>query len=152
MSRWFIIGVSVILWSAATAALWFGHDVCDAFRDRLFVGIGEGGYGPVAPAIISDFFPDRVTRARAFRFLRAIPVGSALGYVIGGFAASHCGWQAGRSICGGNATGILLRDLVFLGNAIRAINAERCKTERATLRDYLNRLRAYQIVMWNTWR
>src|SRR5205807_529909 len=57
------------------------------------VGIGEGGYGPAAPTILSDLFPIE-TRGRVMAiFYAAIPVGSALGYVIGGAIGSHFGWR-----------------------------------------------------------
>lgn len=47
---------------------------------RLFVGIGEAAYGPLAPTILSDLFPiEKRGRVLAI-FYAAIPVGSALGY------------------------------------------------------------------------
>src|SRR5260370_10378477 len=60
---------------------------------RLLVGVGEGGYGPAAPTIISDLFPLEVRGRVLSYFYVAIPVGSALGFAIGGFATSHWGWQ-----------------------------------------------------------
>ena len=57
MSRWVIIGVSVILWSAATAASGLAGTFTLLLITRLFVGVGEGGYGPAAPTIIADLFP-----------------------------------------------------------------------------------------------
>src|SRR5213592_4023494 len=57
MSRWLIIGASVILWSAATAGSGLAGTFALLFTLRLLVGVGEGGYGPAAPTIISDFFP-----------------------------------------------------------------------------------------------
>jgi len=60
---------------------------------RICVGIGEGGYGPAAPTILSDLFPIE-TRGRVMAiFCAAIPVGSALGYVIGGLVGAHLGWR-----------------------------------------------------------
>lgn len=56
MSRWVIIGASVILWSAATAASGLAGTFTFLLITRLFVGVGEGGYGPAAPTIIADFF------------------------------------------------------------------------------------------------
>jgi MFS family permease len=50
---------------------------------RCFVGIGEAAYGPVAPPLISDFYPVKVRGRILAWFYMAIPVGSALGYVIG---------------------------------------------------------------------
>jgi MFS family permease len=51
---------------------------------RAFVGIGEAAYGPVAPTIIADLYPiERRGRVLAW-FYVAIPVGSALGFLLGG--------------------------------------------------------------------
>src|SRR5207302_1682972 len=51
---------------------------------RLFVGVGEAAYGPAAPAILADLYPvERRGRILAF-FYVAIPVGSALGYLLAG--------------------------------------------------------------------
>lgn len=92
-SRWLIIGASVILWSAATAASGLAGTFVLLLITRLFVGVGEGGYGPAAPTIIADLFP-LASRGRALSFFYvAIPVGSALGYAIGGFVAAHWRWQ-----------------------------------------------------------
>ncbi len=83
-SRWLIIGSAVILWSLATAASGLAVSFAMLFATRVLVGIGEGGYGPAAPTILADLFPLE-TRGRILAlFCAAIPVGSALGYVLGG--------------------------------------------------------------------
>jgi MFS family permease len=92
-SRWLLVGVSVLLWSFATAgsglAWTFGVLLCT----RLFVGIGEAGYGPAAPTIISDLYPVARRGSVLAWFYVAIPVGSALGYVIGGAVGNAFGWR-----------------------------------------------------------
>jgi predicted MFS family arabinose efflux permease len=51
---------------------------------RAVVGVGEAAYGPAAPALISDMYPvERRGRVLSWFYI-AIPVGSALGYVLGG--------------------------------------------------------------------
>ena len=88
-SRWLIIGCTVILWSLATAASGLAVSFAMLFATRVLVGIGEGGYGPAAPTILADFFPLE-TRGRILAlFCAAIPVGSALGYVLGGAVLTH---------------------------------------------------------------
>jgi len=57
------------------------------------VGVGEAGYGTVSPGLIADFYPpSHRTRALSI-FYVAIPVGSALGYVLGGWLANAFSWQ-----------------------------------------------------------
>src|SRR5205823_2411491 len=93
LSRWVIVGGAVILWSLASGASGLAATFGILFVTRIFVGIGEGGYGPAAPTILSDLFPI-ATRGRIMAvFCAAIPVGSALGYVLGGLIGSHLGWR-----------------------------------------------------------
>ena len=90
-SRWLVIGVCVILWSLATAAGGLAGTFFALFVTRIFVGIGEGGYGPAAPTILADYFPvEKRGRIMAI-FCAAIPVGSALGYVLGGLIGAQLG-------------------------------------------------------------
>src|SRR5438034_4625805 len=93
LSRWIIIGSAVILWSLASGGSGLAATFGILFATRIFVGIGEGGYGPAAPTILADLFPIQ-TRGRVMAiFYTAIPVGSALGYVIGGVVGAHLGWR-----------------------------------------------------------
>jgi len=59
-SRWMLVGVGVILWSLASGASGLAGAFVALLLTRCFVGIGEAAYGPVAPTIISDFYPGRV--------------------------------------------------------------------------------------------
>jgi len=83
-SRWLIVGLSVALWSLATAGSGLAATFSILFATRLFVGLGEAGYGPAAPTLISDFFPVNVRGRKLAYFYLAIPVGSALGFALGG--------------------------------------------------------------------
>src|SRR6267154_3546142 len=92
-SRWIIIGSAVLLWSLASGGSGLAATFTILFATRVLVGIGEGGYGPAAPTILADLFPIE-TRGRIMAiFCSAIPVGSALGYVIGGLVGAHFGWR-----------------------------------------------------------
>jgi MFS family permease len=143
MSRWLIIGASVILWSAATAASGMVGTFALLLTMRLFVGVGEGGYGPAAPTIISDLFP-LALRGRALSyFYVALPVGSAIGYAIGGFVTSRWGWQTAFFAVA--PPGVLLGLVCFMRRDPRE-QLERLKQKRrASLRDYLGlvRIRSY---------
>jgi MFS transporter, Spinster family, sphingosine-1-phosphate transporter len=64
------------------------------------VGVGEAAYVTVGPSLLSDYFPrDRRGRVMAI-FFCAIPVGSALGYVVGGLMGEHFGWRAAFFVAG----------------------------------------------------
>ena len=94
MSRWLLVGAAVILWSLATAASGWAGTFVILLVTRLFVGVGEAGYGPAAPTIISDFYPVARRGSVLAWFYVAIPVGSALGYVVGGYVGgTSLGWR-----------------------------------------------------------
>jgi MFS family permease len=86
-SRWVLIGVGVGLWSLASGASGLAGTFFALLLTRCMVGVGEAAYGPVAPALISDFYPVKVRGQMLAWFYMAIPVGSALGYVLGGAVA-----------------------------------------------------------------
>jgi MFS family permease len=96
MSRWFLVGIGVIVWSLATGATGLvspdfslaGNMFLTVFLARCLVGIGEAAYGPVAPTIISDLYPVEKRGSKMALFYVAIPVGSALGYVTGGLVTA----------------------------------------------------------------
>jgi MFS family permease len=96
-SRWRLVGIAVILWSLASGASGLAATFLLLLLARCCVGIGEAAYGPVAPTMISDLYPVKIRGQVLAWFYTAIPVGSALGYVLGGWVAnSGIGdWGAG---------------------------------------------------------
>jgi MFS family permease len=86
-SRWLLIGIGVTLWSLASGASGLAGSFVALLLTRCFVGVGEAAYGPVAPAMIADLYPLAVRGRVLAWFYMAIPVGSALGYVLGGWVA-----------------------------------------------------------------
>ena len=92
-SRWMIIGLSVAVWSVASGVTGLASTFAMLLATRVFLGIGEAGYGPAAPTIISDLYPiEKRGRVLAWFFM-AIPVGSALGYAFGGLIHHYLGWR-----------------------------------------------------------
>ena len=98
-SRWLLIAVGVGLWSLASGAGGLSTSFTMMLVTRCFVGIGEGAYGPIAPALISDLYPVSARGRVLSWFYLAIPVGGALGYALGGEAAAanpaHQSWRWG---------------------------------------------------------
>jgi len=145
ISRWLIIGVAVTLWSIASGASGLAATFAILFMTRILVGIGEGGYGPAAPTILSDLFPIE-TRGRIMAiFCAAIPVGSALGYVIGGLVGAHLGWRWAFYLV--TPPGLLLGLLCFWQRDPRVTGGHLTQKSRRSIRDYLNlfRTRSYLI-------
>jgi MFS family permease len=144
-SRWIIVGCAVILWSLASGGSGLAATFAILFATRVCVGIGEGGYGPAAPTILSDLFPIE-TRGRIMAiFYAAIPVGSALGYVIGGLIGAHLGWRWAFYLVA--PPGLLLGLLCFWQRDPRVAANHPQKSSRRSISDYLNlfRTRSYLI-------
>jgi MFS family permease len=146
ISRWIIVGSAVILWSLASGGSGLAATFAILFATRIFVGIGEGGYGPAAPTILADLFSIE-TRGRVMAiFYAAIPVGSALGYVIGGVIGAHLGWRWAFYIV--TPPGLLLGLLCFLQRDPRvAAHHVVQESPRRSMADYLRlfRTRSYLI-------
>ena len=80
-------------WSLASGATGLAGSFAILLVTRIFVGIGEGGYGPAAPTILADFYPLAMRGRVMAIFFIAIPVGSALGYAFAGAVAAHWDWR-----------------------------------------------------------
>jgi len=147
MSRWVLAGCSVIVWSLLTGGSGLAGTFSILLLTRLMVGIGEAGYGPAAPTIISDLFPIQRRGQVLAWFYMAIPVGSALGYAIGGLVGSWLGWRAAFYVV--TPPGLLLGLLCFLRKdpPRGASDQSQGRQKRAGLADYLVLLRTPSYVL-----
>ena len=112
--RWprrFLVGAGVFVWSLATVLSGLATSYHHLLLARSVIGVGEAGFGVVSPTLISDLF-SREARGRMLAFFYvAIPVGSALGFLLGGYVGEHHGWRAAFFLAG--APGIVLGLLAF---------------------------------------
>jgi predicted MFS family arabinose efflux permease len=83
-----LISAAVLLWSLASGASGLATSFAVLLIARCLVGVGEGGYGPVAPAILSDHYPVAVRGQVLGWFYMAIPLGTAMGLALGGQLAA----------------------------------------------------------------
>jgi MFS family permease len=129
MSRWIIVGVGVIIWSLASGGSGLASVYGVLLATRIFVGIGEAAYGPSAPTIIADLYPIERRGSVLAWFYMAIPVGGALGYMLGGHVASLLSWRWAFYVC--VPPGILLGLWAF---AMRDPRRGAAQTNQATPR------------------
>jgi len=93
-SRTRLASGGLVVWSLATALAGFAPGYRTLLTARATVGVGEASFGTVSPGLIADFFP-KERRGRILSwFYVAIPVGSALGYLLGGVLGQKYGWHA----------------------------------------------------------
>jgi len=111
---------------------------------RLFIGVGEAGYGPAAPTIISDLYPIQRRGAVLSWFYMAIPLGSAIGYAWGEVFSRTLGWRwAFYSVV---PPGLLLGALALWRRDVRP-NKSSTTGAKASHRDYLSLLRNRSYVL-----
>jgi predicted MFS family arabinose efflux permease len=95
-----LAAAGVLIWSAATVASAIAPTYAALLLARAVIGVGEGSYAVVTPSVLSDLYPAE-RRARVFAiFYAAIPVGTALGYALGGTVGSAFGWRTAFLVAG----------------------------------------------------
>ncbi len=100
LSRTRLMALGVSAWSIATAATGIMRNFAQLMTARSFVGVGEAAYATISPALLSDYFPQS-QRGRAFAvFYLAIPVGAAVGYLLGGLIEPAFGWRVAFYLVG----------------------------------------------------
>ncbi len=96
--RKWLIAFGIFFWSLGTTLTAFSTSVLALLAFRVLVGLGEASYATLSPAWISDLFaPSRRNNALTI-FYVAIPVGSALGYLLGGWSLGGPGAAAMRVV------------------------------------------------------
>jgi predicted MFS family arabinose efflux permease len=109
--RW-LIALGVALWSLATGASALAVGFWTFLLARALVGVGEAAYATLAPALISDLYPPARRNRALTVFMVAIPVGAALGFVLGGVLGAAHGWRTTFMVVG--FPGLLAAALVLL--------------------------------------
>lgn len=109
--RW-LIAAGVFVWSLGTLLSGHAHAYVMLIIFRVLVGFGEASFGTISPGWIADLFPPRRRNNAISWFYLATPVGSALGYILGGAIAAHHGWRAAFLFAG--YPGLLLAFVLFL--------------------------------------
>ena len=113
------IGLMALLWSAATLACAFTQNFTQLFTARTAIGLGEAGYAPGGTALIAAMFP-KAMRARVLGVWNAsIPLGSAMGIILGGIIAEHFGWRHAFGIVA--LPGVIVAVLFFFVRDYRTI-------------------------------
>jgi len=117
MSRVKLAAGGLAVWSCATGAA-FATGYSALFIARTTVGIGEASFGTVSPGLLTDYYSQELRGRVLSYFFLAIPVGSAIGYLLGGVLGQAFGWHAAFLLAG--IPGLLLTiPLWFLREPVR---------------------------------
>jgi len=107
-SRTRMAAIGVLVWSAATVLSGLSPTYALLLLARAVIGVGEASYSVVTPSLLSDWYgADRRAGALAV-FYAAIPVGTALGYVVGGLVGETHGWRSAFLVAGAPGMGLAL--------------------------------------------
>src|SRR5688572_29586736 len=92
-SRKWLIAAGIFVWSLGTVLTGFAATFAVMIAFRVLVGLGEASYATISPSLISDTHPPKKRNNALTIFYVAIPVGAALGTIIGGLIAAKWGWR-----------------------------------------------------------
>ena len=92
-SRKLIIVLGALFWSGLTLLTAVTHTYTELLIRHTLVGVGEATFVTIAPTFVADLFPEKRRGRILGVFYLAIPVGSAAGYLLGGYLAPHHGWR-----------------------------------------------------------
>jgi len=107
-----LIAISIAAWSVMTAACGLARGFTDLAIARIGVGIGEAGATPPAHSLLSDYFPPGKRATVLALYACGVPVGSGLGYWLGGWISDTYGWRMAFVLVG--LPGVLVALLVRL--------------------------------------
>ena len=92
-SRTKTIGIMAIMWSLATALCALTGNYVQLFMARLLIGVGEAGYAPGGSAMIAALYPMEKRAKMMGLWNASIPLGTAIGVLLGGIIATTLGWK-----------------------------------------------------------
>jgi MFS family permease len=92
-SRKLIIVMGAIFWSGLTLLTAVTHTYTELLIRHTLVGVGEATFVTIAPTFVADLFTESKRGRILGVFYLAIPVGSAAGYLLGGYLAPQHGWR-----------------------------------------------------------
>ena len=110
-SRKPVIIAGALIWSGATLLTAVTHDFTGLVIRHTLVGVGEASFVILSPTFVADMFPENHRGRVMGIFYLAIPVGTALGYVLGGMMGPTYGWRTPFYV--GAAPGVLLAFLLL---------------------------------------
>ncbi len=106
-----ILSMGASIWSIATFLTGLSSHFYMLLSSRFLLGIGESAFTTVSIPFLSQYIPkEKQGRALAF-FSSALPVGAALGFVLGGVLSTWVGWRNAFFIVG--LPGFILSILIW---------------------------------------
>lgn len=106
------VAIMAVLWSLFTFITGLGRSFLGVLLPRALVGVGEAGFTSGGIPLIASAFSEKARGLAMGIFNMAIPIGSAIGMLLGGVIASTWTWRAAFFIFA--IPGVVLGGLAFL--------------------------------------
>jgi MFS transporter, Spinster family, sphingosine-1-phosphate transporter len=134
-----MIVIAALFWSGINFLTASVHSYDSLNLRHAALGVGEASFGIFAPALLSDFYPEDQRNRVLTIFNVAIPVGAALGYIIGGTVGEHFGWRMSFIVSAVPGVIIALLIAFFMKEPARgASQHDKAKLEKGTVLTLLN--------------
>ena len=151
MSRKWLIAAGIFVWSLGTVLSGVAVGFYSLLGYRVLVGLGEASYATISPSLISDAYGPAKRNNALTVFYVAIPVGAALGYLVGSKISAVWGWRYAFILAG--LPGLFLAVSLLPFREPERGQSEARQTEAAAkprLADVFNLLRLgdYNLVVW----
>ena len=129
-----LIIAGALLWSALTVSTALVHTYAELYLRHALVGIGEASFSIFAPALLSDYWPAEQRNRVLTIFYLSLPVGAALGYIVGGTLGQAYGWRMPFYVAAAPALLIVILLAIFMREPKRGASEPLAPTaDRATL-------------------
>ena len=129
-----MIVIAALFWSAINLLTATVHSYDSLNLRHAALGVGEASFGIFAPALLADFYPEDQRNRVLTIFNVAIPVGAALGYLVGGTVGERFGWRTSFIVSA--VPGILIALLIafFMKEPARGGSQdEKARVEKGTV-------------------
>jgi predicted MFS family arabinose efflux permease len=151
LSRKWLIAFGIFVWSLGTVLTGFAGGFTSLVLYRVLVGLGEASYATISPSLISDSFASTKRNNALTVFYVAIPVGAALGYLLGGEISAKWGWR--HAFIWAGVPGLLLTMVLLPFKDPERGQADLTAGEplrKPSLKDYASLFRngQYQLLIW----
>jgi MFS family permease len=151
-----MIVIAALFWSGINFLTASVHSYDSLNLRHAALGVGEASFGIFAPALLSDFYPEDQRNRVLTIFNVAIPVGAALGYIIGGTVGEHFGWRMSFIVSAVPGTLIAILIAFFMKEPARgASQQDKAKLEKGTVlsllknKAYLSSILGYAAVTFS---
>ncbi|MGA0557612.1 MFS transporter [Larkinella sp. VNQ87] len=102
----------ILIWSAMTGLGGLATGFTALALSRIGVALGEAGGTPASHALIVYKIPEQLRGRAIGLFAMGIPLGTMVGFALGGWASDHIGWR--KALFGAGAFGVVVVMLVIL--------------------------------------